>query len=148
MISNKAKYALKAMTILANHHNRQMQAHAIAQEGQIPYKFLEAILAELKNRGLVVSKRGASGGYVLGCEPSEITAGDILRVIDGPIAPIRCASVSGYQPCDDCGDDEEKCAVRNLMMDARIALSGVLDQRTLKDLAGFGKGRKESIFDD
>jgi len=135
------------MTILARHHSKKMQANAIAEEGQIPYKFLEAILAELKNRGLVISKRGAFGGYVLGEEPEEITAGDILRVIDGPIAPLRCASVSGYQPCDDC-EGEEICAIRNVMMDARIALSNVLDQKTLKDMAKFERGRKESIFDE
>ena len=147
MISNKTKYALKAMTILARHHNKQMQAHAIAEEGQIPYKFLEAILADLKNRGLVISKRGASGGYILGEHPDEITAGDVLRAIDGPIAMLRCASVSGYKPCEDC-DDEDRCAIRNVMMDTRIAISNVLDQKTLSDLAKFGKGRKESIFDD
>ncbi|WP_334129690.1 RrF2 family transcriptional regulator [Sneathiella sp.] len=147
MISNKAKYALKAMTILARHHSRQMQAHAIAEEGNIPLKFLETILSDLKNRGLVNSKRGANGGYVLGSDPDDITVGDIMRVIDGPIAPIRCASISGYQLCEDC-EDEARCAIRNVMMDARIALSSVLDQRSLKDMAEIGKRRRESIFDD
>lgn len=146
MISNKAKYALKAMIILARHPVKQVQAHAIAEQGQIPYKFLETILSDLKNCGLVASKRGAAGGYVLGGNPADITAGDVLRVIDGPIAPLRCASVSGYQKCDDC-HDESACAVRNVMMDARIALSNVLDQRTLKDMAAFGTGWKDSIFD-
>lgn len=138
MISNKAKYALKAVTILAASHGRLMSAQEIAEKGRIPYKFLEAILTELKNRKLLSSRRGQTGGYSLARPPEEITAGEIIRTIEGPIAPLLCASLTGYRRCDDC-QDEEACAVRALMVDSRAALSGVLDHRTLAHLAGFQK---------
>ncbi|MCB1681671.1 MAG: Rrf2 family transcriptional regulator [Rhodospirillales bacterium] len=138
MITNKAKYALKALTILARHSKQQFSAQQIAEEGNIPHKFLETILSELKNRKLVVSRRGSSGGYVLAKDPDEITAGDVIRMMDGPIAPLLCASPTGYRRCEDC-EDEELCAIRKMMMDSRKALSSVLDKRTLKDLAKFGR---------
>ncbi|MBK9585301.1 MAG: Rrf2 family transcriptional regulator [Alphaproteobacteria bacterium] len=142
MITNRAKYALKALTILARNPRQMMPAQKIAEEGCIPLKFLETILAELKNRKIVSSRRGPSGGYLLAQKPEDVTAGDIIRMMDGPIAPLLCASLTGYRRCEDC-EDEDLCAVRKMMMDSRKALSAVLDRRTLKDLAGFGATSKK-----
>jgi Rrf2 family protein len=136
MLSMKAKYALKALALLAENHKTQMQAHAIAEQGHIPYKFLETILGELKSHGFVISKRGVAGGYMLGDAPENITVGRIIRMIDGPLAPLRCASLTQYRRCDDCVD-EGKCAVRDVMIDARLALSEIMDRRTLKDMVDF-----------
>ncbi len=138
MISNKAKYALKAMTILAANQERVLSAQEIAKKGKIPYKFLEAILTDLKNRKLLRSRRGASGGYELARPPGEMTAGEVIRAIEGPIAPLLCASLTGYRRCEDCVD-EEACAVRSLMVDSRAALSSVLDRRSLAELAAFSQ---------
>lgn len=134
MLSMKAKYALKALIVLAGGEAGQMQARAIAVVANVPPKFLEAILTELKNRGIVNSRRGAEGGFSLARDPRQIMAGEIIRLIDGPLAPIRCASLTAYKRCDDC-PDEASCALHGLMREARTALSGVLDKRSLHDLA-------------
>lgn len=142
MLSMKAKYALKALVTLAKRDGEQMHVKAIAAEANIPYKFLEAILAELKRDGLVNSRRGAAGGYVLARDSREITAGDIIRLMDGPLAPIRCASMTAYQACEDC-PDEDQCALHDVMTDVRSALSSVLDKRSIHELAKF-RNRKRS----
>lgn len=133
MLSMKSKYALRAMMVLAKHEKKQLQIKVIAREADVPHKFLEAIMVELKHHGLVNSKRGIFGGYTLSKSSDAITAGDIIRITDGPLAPIRCASVSAYQPCEDC-PDEAKCAVRKVMQEVRIAISNVLDRRSLRDM--------------
>lgn len=147
MLSMKAKYALQALVVLAKNKNRLMQTKAIAADADIPYKFLEAILTDLRNRDFVKSKRGMMGGYTLGREARDIMVGDIVRLMDGPLAPIRCASLTGYQKCDNC-PDEGKCSIRNVMMDARIALSSVLDHRSIADLAQFETQIREGFFDE
>lgn len=134
MLSMKAKYALKALTALAGNGGRQMSAWAIASEANVPPKFLEAIMTELRTRGIVNSRRGASGGFVLARDASQIMAGDIIRLMDGPLAPIRCASVTAYQRCEDCAN-EEHCTLHDMMKDVRSALSSVLDKRSIRDLA-------------
>ncbi|HEU5047465.1 MAG TPA: Rrf2 family transcriptional regulator [Rickettsiales bacterium] len=139
MLSMKAKYALRAMMVLARNEKRLMQTKTIAQEADVPHKFLEVILSDLRNHGLVESKRGIMGGYNLSKPADVITIGDVIRIMDGPLAPIRCASVTAYQPCDDC-PDVAKCAIRSVMKDVRIAISGVLDQRTIKDMLSLPKG--------
>lgn len=145
MLSMKAKYALKALEIMAKQEKRLMQARGIAEAANIPYKFLELILSDLKNHGLVSSKRGVLGGYHLGLPSEKITLGDIIRVIDGPIAPLRCASLSGYQKCEDC-TDEQSCSIRRTMIDVRIAISNVLDQRSLKDLVNLPPLDKQNLL--
>lgn len=147
MLSMKAKYALRAMMVLAKHEKKLMQTKTIAKEADVPAKFLEAILADLKNHGVVSSKRGMMGGYNLSKPADVITIGDIIRIMDGPLAPIRCASVTAYQPCEDC-PDEGKCAIRHVMKDVRLAISNVLDQRTIKDMISFPKSIAGSILDD
>jgi Rrf2 family protein len=147
MLSMKAKYALRAMMVLARNEKKLMQTKAIAKEADVPHKFLEAILSDLKNHGVVSSKRGMMGGYNLSKPADVITIGDVIRIMDGPLAPIRCASVTAYQPCEDC-PDEARCAIRSVMKDVRIAISGVLDQRTIKDMLSLPRGAAESILDN
>jgi Rrf2 family protein len=133
MLTNKAKYGLRAMCALQAAEGRWMQAHAIARHANVPEKFLEAILVELRRAGFVQSRRGHLGGHALARPAAEIMVGDLIRAIDGPLAPVRCASMTAYEPCSDC-QDPEHCAVRELMRETRAALSGVLDQCSLKTL--------------
>lgn len=109
-------------------------ARKIAADAGVPEKFLEAILVELRNGNLIETKRGAAGGHSLARNADLITIGDIVRVIDGPIAPIRCASVTAYKPCDECVDPQH-CALRYLMGDVRDAMSSVIDNRSLQQLS-------------
>ena len=134
MLSRKAKYALRALTVLAQAQPDQLQARVIAQQAAVPEKFLETILVELKRAGLVTSRRGSDGGHSLARPAGLVMVGEIIRVIDGPIAPIRCASVTAYQPCADCVDPAG-CALRLLMGDVRNAMASVIDQCSLQQLA-------------
>lgn len=134
MLSRKAKYALRALSTLALAEPAQLQARRIAQEAKVPEKFLESILVELRNAGLVTSRRGTVGGHSLAKPADTIMVGDVVRIIDGPIAPIRCASVTAYQPCADC-IDPQTCALRDLMGDVRDAMSSIIDKRSLLELA-------------
>jgi Rrf2 family protein len=106
----------------------------IAEMQNIPKKFLDAILIELKNHGLIYSKKGLNGGYSLGRKANSIVVGDVIRVIDGPLAPIACASKTRYRPCDDCVD-EASCRVKKVMQEAQQALSSVFDAITLEEMA-------------
>jgi Rrf2 family protein len=129
----KAKYALRALLILAQHSGQLIGSRQIADEGDIPHKFLEAILAELKQNRVVESRRGTLGGYTLTRSPAHIAAGDIIRIIDGPLAPIRCASVTAYAPCEDC-PDVAACSIRKMMLRVRHAIADVLDHTSLHDM--------------
>jgi Rrf2 family protein len=134
VLTKKGKYGLKAMAHLAQFSpGLPVPVVEIASAQQIPKKFLDAILSELRNAGFVNSKMGKGGGYMLARAASEISVGEIIRVIDGPLAPLPCASKTRYQRCDDCLD-ETKCAVRLVMLDAQRALSQVLDGCTLAQM--------------
>lgn len=134
MLSQKAKYALKAMQMLAEQEDGTLlQTPEIAEAQRIPRKFLELILLDLKNRGYVHSQRGKHGGYVLAKPADEITFGQIVRLMDGPLAPIPCASLTAYRRCADCVD-EKTCAIRRVMRQVRDAVSDVLDEVTLADI--------------
>ncbi len=133
MLSMKAKYALKALIYMAQKDNLPMPSKQIAEAENIPQKFLDNILQELRQNGVIHSKRGIFGGYVLSKSPRDIFLGDVIRIIDGPLAPIRCASLTAYQKCDDCVD-EKACHLRRLMLDVRNAMSAILDGRCLEDL--------------
>jgi len=133
MLSMKAKYALKALTYMAQHPDEAIRSRRIAESENIPQKFLDNILQDLRNNGMVEAKRGIFGGYFLARPASDIALGDVIRIIDGPLAPIRCASLTAYQKCDDCVD-EAACQLRRLMSDVRNAMSSVLDHRCLQDL--------------
>jgi len=110
----------------------------IAVANDIPKKFLDTILGELRNAGFVNSRKGKGGGYTLARPAHEIMVGHIIRVLDGPIAPIQCASNSSYRRCDDCVD-EKRCTVRLLMLEARNALATVLDNRSLAEMRALGE---------
>lgn len=135
MLTHKAKYGLRAMCALAHAEEDWVQARTIAQRARVPEKFLEAILVDLRRAGFVRSRRGQQGGHALARPADEIRVGDLIRAIDGPLAPVRCASLSAYVSCSDC-PDPEACAVRALMREARAALAGVLDTCSLQTLAG------------
>jgi Rrf2 family protein len=105
----------------------------LAREEVIPIKFLEAILLDMKGRGLLDSKMGRKGGYFLSRPPSAITIGSIIRIIEGPLAPLPCASETAFKPCEEC-QDVENCGTRIIMRRVRDAISDVLDRTTLADL--------------
>lgn len=134
MLSMKAKYALRAMSELARAGAGRVQAHELAQRCRAPGKFLETILVDLRIAGFIDSRRGQHGGHALARAPEQIMIGDLIRVIDGPLAPVRCASVTAYEPCRDC-PDPDACALRALMRESRDALSQVLDRRSLREFA-------------
>lgn len=108
----------------------------IAESKDIPKKFLDAILSELRNAGLVQSRKGRGGGFVLARPAHEIMVGHIVRALDGPLAPIRCASQLYYRPCDDC--DLKHCEVRLMMVEVRNAIARVLDHRSLAEMRALG----------
>lgn len=137
MLSMKAKYALRALMVMAKNEKKMLQSRTIAKEADVPQKFLENILQEMKRHGLVDSKRGIFGGYFLARPASEIMVGNLIRVIDGPLAPVRCASVTAYQRCDDCVD-EKTCEIRKTMVEVRNAIASVLDTKSIRDIAGMG----------
>ena len=133
MISQKAKYALRALVALARAGRGQSRMIGeISQDQAIPKKFLEQILLELKRAGIVNSKRGRMGGYELLKAPEEITYGEVLRLIDGPIAPLPCLSKIAYKKCSDC-KDEDSCEVRHVFERVTLATRAVLDQTSLAD---------------
>ena len=105
----------------------------IADSQQIPKKFLDAILLELRNVGLLQSRKGKGGGYALARPADDIPIGAIIRALDGPLAPIRCASRTAYQPCSDCSDIAN-CRIRRTMVEVREAMADVLDEKCLADL--------------
>jgi Rrf2 family protein len=134
-LSKRGEYGLRAMIDLAswNHNTTVIQIREIAEREQIPSKFLEQILLALKNAGLLQSKMGVGGGYYLAKPADQITLGQIIRILDGPLAPIRCVSHMAYEPCG-C-PDEETCGLRMVMADVRNAIAGILDKTTLADVA-------------
>lgn len=135
MISQKAKYALRALVVLSRTPAGAPQMISeISREQAIPKKFLEQILLELKRHGIVASRRGRTGGYVLLRAPDEVTFGEVLRLIDGPIAPLPCLSKVAYRRCADCAD-EGSCEIRRVFARVAIATREVLDRTTLADAA-------------
>jgi Rrf2 family protein len=135
MISKKAKYALKALKVLAREYDsrRPVLISTIAEQERIPKKFLEAILLDLRNHGVLQSQKGKGGGYLLRMPPNEVTFSRVMRIIDGPIAPTLCVSLYFYGRCDDCAD-EQTCTLRSVMESWRDANLAVLDKKTLVDL--------------
>ena len=105
----------------------------LAKQESIPLKFLEVILLDLKGQGLLDSKKGKNGGYQLTRPPSTITLGSIIRMLEGPLAPLPCASETAYRPCEEC-EDIESCGTRIIMRQVRDAMASVLDSTTLADL--------------
>ena len=137
-LSKRGEYGLRAMIFIATAlHNRQadnglVQIKDISEKENIPAKFLEQILLTLKNAGLLHSKMGVGGGYYLGKPANEINLGQIFRVLDGPVAPIRCVSQMAYESCG-C-PDERTCGLRLTMLDVRNAIANILDHTSLADV--------------
>lgn len=131
-ISKRGEYALRALIHLGMAHEAgrvTVNISDLAAEDNIPVKFLEQILVQLKNARFLESRRGKAGGYALAKPMDEIRIGDVVRLVDGPLAPISCVSQTAYAPCS-C-PDEAHCGLRMLMLDVRNAISNILDRSTL-----------------
>jgi Rrf2 family protein len=132
-LSKRGEYGLRAMVDLASRPTGTVvPIKDIAQREQIPVKFLEQILLTLRNAGLLRSRMGVGGGYSLAKAPADITLGQIIRILDGPLAPIRCVSQTAYESC--ACPDEKTCGLRLVMFDVRNAISEILDRTTLADV--------------
>jgi Rrf2 family transcriptional regulator, cysteine metabolism repressor len=133
--SKKSEYALRALIELTTAYGKTLlQRHEIAARQNIPIEFLEQILLGLKNAGLLASRRGVSGGYALLKPPQDITVGQVIRVLDGPLAPIGCVSKTAYQKCRDCPYAEKThCPIQSVMLDVRNAIAEILDNYKLAD---------------
>lgn len=133
MLSQKARYALKALFVLAARPTSEPVMIAdIAAEAGVPRKFLEQILLDMKKRGIVHSHRGKHGGYALGRPAEKISFAEVIRVIDGPLALAPCASVTAYRRCDDCVD-EATCTLHRVLVAVRDATADILENRTLTE---------------
>ena len=134
MLSQKARYALRALVEVAraNAPDGQLTTAEIAERADAPRKFLEAILLELTRRGLLVSRRGKFGGYVLARPADEISFAEVIRVIDGPLALAPCVSKTAFRKCHDC-PTLEGCPLRGALLAARDATAEVLDRYSLAD---------------
>ena len=144
MLSQKGRYALRALLVLAEQtRERPMMIAEIAGQAKVPRKFLEQILLDLKRRGIVRSLRGRQGGYLLGREPKDITFADIIRQTDGPLALSPCVSATAYHRCADCVD-EATCAIRRVLLAARDATAAVLESSTLASAAAPLRRRKRA----
>jgi Rrf2 family protein len=133
-ISKKTQYALKAMLALTRRYREgPVLIATLAGEESIPLKFLEIILLDLKGQGLLESKKGKGGGYRLSRPPSTITVGSVIRMVEGPLAPLPCASETAFRPCPECRD-VETCGTRIVMRQVRDAMAAVLDSTTFADL--------------
>ena len=134
MLSKKAKYALQALLQLAKEYEQgPILISELAHRERIPKKFLELILLDLKNHGVLQSKKGKGGGYFLGKAPQVIYVGQIIRVLDGPLAPIPCVSQTAYMKCQEC-HDEKTCGIRLVMQEVRDATAKILDNTSLADM--------------
>lgn len=134
MLSKRTLYALKALGYLAAKHGEGPVLIAeISQKKHIPNKFLENILLELKQKGVLLSKKGKGGGYYLALAPQDVKLATIIRFVEGPIAMLPCVSLNFYKKCDDC--DEQFCGINSVFSESRDAILGVLEKKTLIDIS-------------
>jgi len=134
MLAQKSKYALRALLVLAKEYGQgPVLISDIAHREALPHKFLELILLELRNHGILGSKKGKGGGYFLARRPELVHLGEVLRVLEGPLAPIPCVSKTAYVRCAECRD-ERTCGIRMVMKDVRDATARILDQTSLVDI--------------
>ena len=134
MLSKKTRYAIKALVVLGkNFGEAPMQISKIASEEHIPKKFLEQILLDLRNAGLLYSKKGAGGGYGLVKDPAEIFVVQVLRLTGGPVALLPCVSLNFYQKCDECSN-EATCGVRDVFLEVRNATLKILSETSIADV--------------
>jgi Rrf2 family protein len=151
-ISKRTQYGIKAVLALGRRFGEgPVLIATLAKQESIPIKFLELILLDLKAHDLLVSKKGPHGGYQLSRPPSTITLGSLIRMMEGPLAPLPCASETAFRPCEECGD-VESCGTRIIMRQVRDATAEVLDRTTLADLlrqvdaTRTGKNGKETLM--
>lgn len=145
MISNKARYAFRALLAIAEAPaGEAMPSVEIAQRYAIPHKFLEQILLDLRKAGVLESRRGKSGGYVMLRPADTVTFGEILRIFEGPLAPLPCLSRQAYRQCEDCVD-ERTCVIRREFGRAYEASRAVLDNRTIGDALSERRGDSDEI---
>jgi len=134
MLSMRAKYALKALMFLARHKDQgPVLIGEIAEKQKLPRKFLEQILLDLKNQGVLKSRQGKTGGYFLAKPPAEIRVGGIVRAFNGPLALVPCVSVTAFEKCQECLDFST-CGVRRVMKKVRDVTADILDGTTLEAL--------------
>ena len=133
MISKKCKYAIHAMVYMAKTPTQQHTIQDISENCHVPKKFLEAILLELKKSGMLTSKLGKGGGYSLRLSPAEINLAEVIRLFDGAIAAVPCASYKFYVACDEC-EEEETCTVRHSFLEVRNATVELLKGQTLESM--------------
>jgi Rrf2 family protein len=136
MITQKMKYALKSMMVLADERagaGHALRIEEIARRAETPKRFLEHILLEIRNAGYIASIRGRNGGYLLIKDPAAIPLSELLRMIDGPIAPLMCLSRRAYQRCDDCAD-ETTCRIRKVFAEVFWSYLLLIESLTLADL--------------
>jgi Rrf2 family protein len=134
MLCNKTKYALKALQVLAKEYGQgPILVSEIARRENVPPKFLELILLELKNQGILQSKKGKGGGYFLARSPQSVSVGQVVRIMEGPLAPLPCVSKTSYMRCVECRD-ERSCGIRIVMKDVRDATVQILDSTSLADV--------------
>ena len=135
MLTSRAKYALRACVSLAELHpsGNWTSAGDLAEAADVPRKFLEAILSQLREQGLVESRRGPAGGHRLIANPSLVSIASVIRSIDGPIALTPCVSLTAFRACDDCVDIES-CRLRHVLRLARDAAAAVLEKHSLADV--------------
>jgi Rrf2 family protein len=135
MLTKKSKYAIKALVALAREYDQDspMRIATISETEHIPRKFLEAILLELKNQGILGSRLGVNGGYYLMKSPAKIMLSSVIRITDGPIALIPCVSLNFYERCEEC-DNESTCSIRDVAIEVRNASLRVLNGTSLADM--------------
>jgi Rrf2 family protein len=140
MITQKMKYALKALMVLGDERAGSRQAlriEEIAKRSGAPKRFLEHILLDIRNAGIIASTRGRSGGYQLIKDPALVSVSDLLRLIDGPMAPLQCLSRKSYQRCDDCAD-ESACRIRRVFAEVFWSYLVMIESLTLADIIRTG----------
>ena len=149
MLSSKAKYAVRAAILLAEQGDGQawMQTADVAEREQIPLKYLEAIFVQLRDHGIVESRRGARGGHRLLRPPAQVSIADIIRLVDGPLAMTPCASRTRFRPCSDCVSIDT-CRLQHLMLRARDAVAAVLENCSLAELAALPPQRRDDHLGD
>jgi Rrf2 family protein len=134
MLSRKAQYAFRALTHLVDKYNEgPVLISEISEQKKIPLKFLENILLELRKAGVLESKKGKGGGYYIKEDPSKTSVAKVMRIVDGPIAMLPCVSLYFYQKCENC--DEFNCGLHGIMENVRDATLGILENKTIQDLA-------------
>jgi Rrf2 family protein len=133
-LSRRSEYGLRALVDLVRHEGTgPIALGTLAERNRLPPKFLEQIMSTLRHAGIVRTTLGARGGYALGADPSTVSLGRVIRLLDGALAPLGCVSLRYYEPCS-C-PDESSCSLRDVMLDVRDSMLEILDRETLADLA-------------